>query len=293
VLGFIAEGDGTLDSNLEICLQCLEAVGPPKPESPLRALDALYTLILNQIKSSLLSTTQQILTFYIFSLYYNAPDFPCIERLESILDVGCFLGFGEEVFYMALERLHSVISVIPSPELAHRRPISFFHRSFTDFLQDPNRSKHLAIDMDQTRCDIVTLALRWYGHFLRTSCKLKSESLYNTPSTVLIFFTACVLSADDKTLFGETNWEGDGERDRRRGLTHIKDFVRLNYGNLCVSLRESYRPGIVVQLEALDFRHFPVSLCIAEAKQLMHLLVWLTKDPVRLLLFGSDQAMLI
>jgi hypothetical protein len=185
VIRFICDGFGSPESQLNACLLSLEASSTKRqhPQNPLAGLDAFYIRIMSRIPRPLLPIIKQVIAFYILSpsykpytLEYNG-SITCPPAFKAVLDVICFLGIDRETFYSAFRHLHSVAD-IPPIKWAHQEPIEFFHKSFTDFLQDPNRSKYLAIDIEQARYDITVLALGWHNHALQSNCLLKREFVY-------------------------------------------------------------------------------------------------------------------
>ncbi|KAF5349496.1 hypothetical protein D9756_008842 [Leucocoprinus leucothites] len=97
--------------------------------NPLAALDALYTRILSSISKDILPTTLRILA-YNHQGYFESPNFRAPAN---------FWRLGQSDVYSALRKLHSVLSV-PTPDLVDDHNIEVYHRSFDDYLLDPERS---------------------------------------------------------------------------------------------------------------------------------------------------------
>ncbi|KAF5344822.1 hypothetical protein D9756_011099 [Leucocoprinus leucothites] len=96
---------------------------------PLSKLDQLYLLIMQQIPKDILQNALLILT--------------CDQLMETsgveVSYMCILLNFSEATFYSLLHNLHSVLQVQPFGEHGARY-LRFYHASFTDFLESPERS---------------------------------------------------------------------------------------------------------------------------------------------------------
>ncbi|KAJ3576566.1 hypothetical protein NP233_g358 [Leucocoprinus birnbaumii] len=217
---FIRDGDGTPDSMLDQCISYLATPGKSKSVNPLRRLDQFYQHTMGRVRDCDLPKAKLILAFYILS--------PTLEPLPSamganfgnVLEVARFLRLEKDTLYKVLRGLYSVVDV-PSAETAHQKPLLFFHKFFSDFLQDPARAGGYALDMDQLRYDIAILTLRWHNDFLRSTCKLERcpnvphrESWLIRPQHVIDTSTA-------------EYWKN------LNNLNRLKLFVRLNCWQIC------------------------------------------------------------
>ncbi|KAF5344814.1 hypothetical protein D9756_011089 [Leucocoprinus leucothites] len=96
---------------------------------PLSKLDQLYLLIMQQIPKDILQNTLLILTCsQMITFHRMAVSYTCI-----------LLNFAEVTFYPLLHNLHSVLEVESHSKYANRY-LRFYHASFTDFLDAPERS---------------------------------------------------------------------------------------------------------------------------------------------------------
>ncbi|KAF5362317.1 hypothetical protein D9756_002199 [Leucocoprinus leucothites] len=263
VLRFIGEGSSSLDSRLDICLMYLEAVGEPGKVKPLDSLDSFYQQIMIRVPQSILPITKQILAFYILSRSHMKQ---LIARVgggyfERVAEVGTFLDIDRDTFYSALQNLHSVIDVPPA-ELALEKPIEFFHKSFTDFLQDATRSKSFALDMDQAHYDIAVRTLRWHNHFISVNCQLED----------------CTLSTYAEHKLGDMRWAiGEDSADVQLSLPRIKDFARLNCWYMCntVFFDSKISGPLIAELAQFNFCHLAPFTSGTGNQDLRHLLIWL------------------
>lgn len=117
-------------------------------DSPLSSLDALYSRILAGIPESSIPTLHLILGFY--TLKGNTSSL-------SLLLAANILEVPQPRVYYTLQHLYSVLD-IPRPHEAHKKPLRFFHKSFSDYLVDSTRAGPLFLDMEKLR---VTFALRY------------------------------------------------------------------------------------------------------------------------------------
>ncbi|KAF5349497.1 hypothetical protein D9756_008843 [Leucocoprinus leucothites] len=97
--------------------------------NPLAALDALYTRILSSISKDILPTTLRILA------YNNLHSFSS----RNLRAPANFWRLRQSDVYSALRKLLSVLSV-PTPDLVDDHNVMVYHRSFSDYLLDPERS---------------------------------------------------------------------------------------------------------------------------------------------------------
>lgn len=166
ILKFVGDKQyGDPDAQLHTCLSFLGNNHAPCLSNPLQSLDLIYLQILSGIPSHILPITKRILAFCVF--YSSKPSVLCAR------DVANFLRLDQVTFHRALQRLHSVLDV-PRSEAAHTASLKFFHASFSDFLQNPNRSRAFAIDQTRARCDIAVSCIQWYNQWIQSQCTLKS-----------------------------------------------------------------------------------------------------------------------
>ncbi|KAJ3554537.1 hypothetical protein NP233_g12403 [Leucocoprinus birnbaumii] len=238
VLRFIeaGSGSGALENLLDTCLDCLEAKG--SDENPLAALDAFYMQILLRIPDRIRSTTMQIISVQIY--------FQDLDLFQKPAEIGCFLCSDQEAFYAALRSLHSVLSV-PLPDRAFLDPLYFYHKSFVDFLEDPERSESFFRYLDKTH--IGTRSLRWYSHFLQANCQLGDCDC-------------------KETLLDGHYWAGHASNlDDHINRARLSKFVQFNCWDLCTNLcladpKGALGPDVESALYDFNFCHLPVALPI-------------------------------
>lgn len=160
ILKFVGDKDRrNPQAQLDICLKFIGNWRLPGTVNPLHTLDLLYLQIMSTVHRDTLPTTMKILNFLIF--YLSGDDAVTL----SCANVAKFLGLDQEIFYSALDRLHSVLDV-PPPEEATFRPLRLFHASFGEFLQDPERSGAFSLKGQKVRCDLAIRFIRWCNYHL-------------------------------------------------------------------------------------------------------------------------------
>ncbi len=100
---------------------------------PLAELDTFYTLIMRRVPSKILPMLKKILLLNVFS-----PQSYMYKRTNLIINI---LGISDQQFQNACGSLHSVLSI-------ESQNLEFYHASFSDFLQDRERSKEFCIYSD-------------------------------------------------------------------------------------------------------------------------------------------------
>ncbi len=102
---------------------------PGKSEGNSRThLDSLYSLVMEQVSKEILPDTLKLLLLL------------QIVKHKSPLILATILGFSMAKFFTALSKLHPVLKLTHSSD-GQPCDISFYHKSFVDFLSDPERSK--------------------------------------------------------------------------------------------------------------------------------------------------------
>ncbi|KAF9442200.1 hypothetical protein P691DRAFT_739153, partial [Macrolepiota fuliginosa MF-IS2] len=151
----IGDPDAQLKS-LSSMLQGLEDIGI---HNPLQALDIFYSRILSKVPQHILSVAIQILGFCVYqdaffgTVYYTSRK------------VWMFCGIGQGVYYSALQKLHSVARV-PSHENAPNDCLSFYHKSFSDYLGSQHRSGKYHLSRKRFTATFVSNGLRVYNSIL-------------------------------------------------------------------------------------------------------------------------------
>lgn len=118
--------------------------------NPLKALDTLYSQILNRVEKEALPTTLQLLGACIL-----LPQLPALQLAN-------LMNLDQESFDEALDRLHSVVN-IPIPSKAATEYLRLFHTSFREFLRDPSRSTIFVINPQHVRFKFVEACFRALG----------------------------------------------------------------------------------------------------------------------------------
>jgi hypothetical protein len=102
-------------------------------DHPMAQLDALYARILSNIPSTAMLDTRKLLLMICWDEYewvYPELQFRPLCNL---------LGLTEASAYGAIHHIHSVVKA-PEPIDADDEPLEYFHKSFLDYLRDPERS---------------------------------------------------------------------------------------------------------------------------------------------------------
>ncbi|KAF9442038.1 hypothetical protein P691DRAFT_714735 [Macrolepiota fuliginosa MF-IS2] len=147
VLRFIGDkGYSDPDGRLKVCMKFLRDGSALGGINPLHALDLLYRQILLDIPADDLPTTMRILGFLIHAI-----------PSSSASGIAEFFDLDLGKFYRLLERLHSVLHVPLADEFITR--FSFYHASFSDFLEDRVRSGRFWLDRGAVNHDIAFQSL--------------------------------------------------------------------------------------------------------------------------------------
>lgn len=146
------------DAQLVYLLNMLRGLDNVGVNNPLEALDIFYTRIISQVPEHVLPTTLQILglrahRYSIVNLEFTA------ERLWT------FLRLERGVFYAALHKLHSLVDVPPS-EHAQERRLTFYHKSFPDYLTSRRRAGKFFVSREGAQGTYARNCLYWYSQIL-------------------------------------------------------------------------------------------------------------------------------
>ncbi|KAF9450388.1 hypothetical protein P691DRAFT_472364 [Macrolepiota fuliginosa MF-IS2] len=144
---------GDPDTQLRLLSSILWGLDEAGIHSPLEALDIFYTRILSRVSDFHLPIVMHFLGFCSYS------------RPRSVQGIASLYPVEQGVFYSAMQKLHSVVKV-PPPEDASKKFISFYHKSFEDYLQDPRRSGKYHPSWSKFITTAVTKGLPLYNHFL-------------------------------------------------------------------------------------------------------------------------------
>ncbi|KXN82170.1 hypothetical protein AN958_02979 [Leucoagaricus sp. SymC.cos] len=132
VIRFISQGDPI--SRFQLILDLIKTAMPGSGSGnlrPMAQLDALYEHLVSRVEPEDCPAAKEILSL----LHFHSP--PGLDRRMAFM---CnWLGMAPNIAYSALRQLHSVLDV-PPPDAAIKTRIKIYHKSFSDFLCDPNRS---------------------------------------------------------------------------------------------------------------------------------------------------------
>ncbi|KXN88523.1 hypothetical protein AN958_07231 [Leucoagaricus sp. SymC.cos] len=135
VIRFISQGDPI--SRFQLILDLMKTATSSSGAGSLRPmaqLDALYEHLVSRVEPEDRPGAKDILGF----LHINLENY--IDNGNRNMVFMCnWLGMAPNVAYSALCQLHSVLDV-PLPDAAISTRIKIYHKSFSDFLCDPNRS---------------------------------------------------------------------------------------------------------------------------------------------------------
>ncbi|KAJ3573927.1 hypothetical protein NP233_g2100 [Leucocoprinus birnbaumii] len=109
---------------------------------PSHKLDVFHRYIMEQVPETLPPVTKLVILFYVILI---------TKALQSIIamvcDIANFLNLTVETVLGALQDLRSLVDFPTEEAELLKREGGFLDQSFTDFLQDPQRSGKLALDM--------------------------------------------------------------------------------------------------------------------------------------------------
>lgn len=136
-------------ARLDAFLSFIKSTDRFEARSPLENLDLFYTRILSDVGDDVLPITKRILSQHTFASPLPA------QALANLLLL------DQSAFYSALRQFHLVVDV-PSLEGAHKKQISYNHKSFEDYLCDPARSGTFVIKYETEIVDVAKSYPYWY-----------------------------------------------------------------------------------------------------------------------------------
>ncbi|KAJ3575731.1 hypothetical protein NP233_g895 [Leucocoprinus birnbaumii] len=257
IIRFISDSKSTPEIQLNTCLLFLDRQATS--DNPLEKLDILYLYIMEQVSTNFLPVAKLIISFYIILTTQVMQ-----EKISSARDIATFLGLTPGVFYCALLNLHSVIDV-PAQKEADKKGLKIFHKSFSDFLQDPKRSGRFALDVNHARLEVARLAIQHYNIMNRANCKL--------PDGQCSLRRSIASSLEEDTDL----------------TVQVSKFIRANFWDmLCVD--DSSKGRIAEELQLFDFCHlpyYPGNLKPREDRGLPRFMKWISRS---LSSVGQDDA---
>ncbi|KXN91192.1 hypothetical protein AN958_02612 [Leucoagaricus sp. SymC.cos] len=202
VIRFISQGDPI--SRFRLILDLIDTATSTSGASSLRPmaqLDTLYEHLVSRVEPEYRPGVKEILGFLLlnFSIFMIGSD-------RNMTFMCNWLGMAPNVAYSALHQLHSVLDV-PLPDAAIYTCIKIYHKSFSDFLCDPDRSGRSGFWLG-TKED------RIYHHVSRTFKVFQDISSYNIGKPRLLPYRDIVLSwlySDDSNTTRKLK-----ERDQRQ-----------------------------------------------------------------------------
>ena len=170
--------------------------------NPFAALDLLYTNILSRAKEAYEAAGNKgdfCVLLQAYAYFFNPEGgyfFPIDTADKSVATFGHdrLLSMDDGACELLISDLRSLLG-IAGPAPGHARPgptLNFYHQSFKDFLQNPNRSKHLHVPRQAVDRYLAECLLRY---FARSAERMKGdESLHGTtppgyPWLALVSFT--------------------------------------------------------------------------------------------------------
>ncbi|KAF8997212.1 hypothetical protein BDQ17DRAFT_1429231 [Cyathus striatus] len=173
VLKFISSPDHNPSTQLEIVLGIQESGG----SAPLADLDLLYQEIMSRVKDR--QRTMKVLS-YVMAIQalgrkkkLNSWQHFSTDILKAVLHnqnrlllvVEQLLELPDGVAYLALNQLHSLISLNVGSESARRHlEIKFHHKSFHDFLIKESRSNTFYVDVKASQSNVLQSCLNFISH---------------------------------------------------------------------------------------------------------------------------------
>jgi hypothetical protein len=161
-------------SRLKVLLSIIDCSNAlPTNENPFIHLDALYREILSSIPHDLWPTAKRLLGFV--SRQGQIFNWFCVNELGTLRGMAILFGLQPHDIYKSIIKCRSTLRV-PDWKVAHKKPLTVLHASFTDFLKDPSRSGEFyigsdeEIDEDIEEC-LLTLWNRYSGNGMGTGTR--------------------------------------------------------------------------------------------------------------------------
>jgi hypothetical protein len=123
-------------------------------KNPLEAVDVFYSRILSKVPTGALPIVMQVLALCAYSLDKVRATGVKVNHSSNLTaqQLWLYLDTAQGRFYSAMRVLHSVMNV-PPPEDAANRGLTFYHKSFVDYITNARRSKRFHVSKQQAeRC---------------------------------------------------------------------------------------------------------------------------------------------
>ncbi|KAF9439685.1 hypothetical protein P691DRAFT_780214 [Macrolepiota fuliginosa MF-IS2] len=117
---------------------------------PSRALELLYRNILSGIPPDHLPIAIRILQ--LLNVHHH--------DLSTADNQAMFLGLDQDTFHKSIQKLHAVVYVPPANE-CNTTAVRIYHHSFSDFLEDSDRSGKFYLDRGVAEYDFTLQCLHW------------------------------------------------------------------------------------------------------------------------------------
>ncbi|XP_006457012.1 hypothetical protein AGABI2DRAFT_122886 [Agaricus bisporus var. bisporus H97] len=136
----------------------------PTKDNPFVHLDALYHEILSSIPSRVWPTTKQLLGVAIYGGHIRLGRFGYNLRpnLLTLRGMSILFGITRNTVYASLDKARSTLK-ISDWKVAHKKPLTFLHASFADYLKESSRSGdfHVGSEEDVKKEVILKLLEIW------------------------------------------------------------------------------------------------------------------------------------
>ncbi|EKM77152.1 hypothetical protein AGABI1DRAFT_130569 [Agaricus bisporus var. burnettii JB137-S8] len=130
-------------ARLEVLISVIERSNAvPTAENPFVHLDALYHEILSSIPSTMWPTAKRLLGMAIYGarITFGFHGDKLRANFLTLRGTSILLGVTRNAVYASLDKSRSTLK-IPGWKVAHKKPLTFLHASFADYLKDSKRSE--------------------------------------------------------------------------------------------------------------------------------------------------------
>ncbi|KAF7761248.1 hypothetical protein Agabi119p4_10657 [Agaricus bisporus var. burnettii] len=138
----------------------------PTKENPFVHLDALYKEILSSIPSTLWPTAKRLLGGAIHGRHirFGWHDTNLQPNFTTLRGMSILFGVAQNTVYASLDKSRSTLK-IPDWKVAHKKPLTFLHASFSDYLKDSKRSGNFYVgsEGDVKKKVILRLLEIWHN----------------------------------------------------------------------------------------------------------------------------------
>ncbi|EKM77910.1 hypothetical protein AGABI1DRAFT_129700 [Agaricus bisporus var. burnettii JB137-S8] len=143
VMQFIRDsGHADPVSRFEVLLSVIDRSNAiPSQENPFVHLDALYHEILSSMPPTVWPTTKRLLGVAIYGgqAILGWRNNYLRQNVLTLRGTSILFGISRNAVYASLDKLRSTLK-IPDWKVAHKKPLTFLHASFADYLKDSKRA---------------------------------------------------------------------------------------------------------------------------------------------------------